>query len=397
MNSSHTKTLAGGPIDAGPPVRFMHTGQHLLAGLLLVVGVIRALAMGDNPALAIGAALVFTLVYWYPVILRVPEKLASPVWFWLVTAVWVGTVVTSEEFTWLAFLLWLLAGQVFSLLGAVLYSVIVFALVVATPFAHSGVLNYAGVIGPLVGAIFALAISRGYLVLIRDAKYRQDLVTALHEAHTDTAALQDELALTQRHSGEIAERTRLAREIHDTVAQDLSSSRLLARAALDKGEDLRDTLEQVERIIARASGEVREIIAALTPSELEDQALPTAITRLASRFNHELRVDVHVEDIPALPADNEVALLRACQSALSNVQRHSGATRVAVSLTAAGDSVRLDVRDDGQGFDPESAQGYGLRLMNDRLRSLGGGLVIESSLGSGTALSAHVPIYKVDA
>lgn len=395
MNSPHPEHAPGGPLDAGPPVRILRTGQHLLAGLLLVVGVIRAVAMGEGMMLTVAAALVFTVVYWYPVLLRRPELLATRPWFTLVTVAWVATLLASEEFTWLAFLLWLLAGQLFPLFAASAYSLVIFALVVAAPFAHSGATTYAGVIGPLVGAIFALAISRGYLAFVRDAERRRDLLTALHEAHADTAALQDELALTQRHAGEVAERTRLAREIHDTVAQDLSSARLLARAALDRGEDLRETLEQTERIITRASREVREIIAALAPSDLEDQALPAAITRLASRFERDLRVDVHVEDIPALPADNEVALLRACQSALSNVQRHSGASRVAVSLTTAGDSVRLDVRDDGAGFDPASARGYGLRLMNDRLRSLGGGLDIESSPGAGTALSAHVPITRL--
>lgn len=383
------------PPEPASPIRAMRTGQHLLAGLLLVVGVVRAIAMGDGPLFSLIAGAAFTLAYWYPVVARRPEKLITRPWLGFVTLVWIATLVASEEFTWLAFLLWLIAGQVFTLSGATVYSAAVFVLVVAAPFIHSGSTTYAGVIGPFVGAVFALAISRGYLALIRDADYRRTLLVSLQEANTDMAALQDELALTQRHAGQVAERTRLAREIHDTVAQDLSSIRLLTRATLETGEDHRRTLEQVEQIAARTTREVREIIAALTPAELEDQALPAAIKRLSSRFEDSFDLAVHVEEIPALPPQNEVALLRTCQSALSNVLRHAAATRVAVTLTSVGESVRLDVRDDGIGFDPDSAQGYGLRFMRDRLRSVGGGLDVESSPGSGTALSAHVPIVKV--
>lgn len=394
MNTSHIKPTQGDLEDVGPPLRLMHLGQHLLAGLLLVVGVIRAIAMGDDPTMTIATALIFTAIYWYPVLLRKPEHLTTKAWFIVVSIAWVGSLWASEEFTWLAFLLWLIAGQVFSLPTASAYSLIVFTLVVIAPYAHSGSTTYAAVIGPLVGAIFALAISRGYLILLHDAQHRRDLLTSLHQAHADTAALQDELALTQRHAGKIAERTRLAQEIHDTVAQDLASTLLFLRTALEQNHNLGETLQQTERVIARASRDIREIITALTPSDLADQALPTAITRLSSRFKDHLHINLHLEDIPPLSVEKEVALLRTCQSALSNVQRHSKATRVAISLSTAGDTVLLDIRDNGQGFNPGSSQGYGLRLMNERLRSLEGTLEIESTPGAGTALSATLPIIS---
>lgn len=383
------------PGDAGPPVRAMRTGQHLLAGLLLVVGAIRGIAMGDGPVAVVVAALAFTIAYWYPVLLRRPEKLFTRPWLGLVTVVWMGCLWASEEFTWLAFLLWLIAGQVFDLMLASLYSAGVFIAVTVAPILHSGTTTYAAVIGPFIGAIFALAISRSYLRLLQDAAHRRDLLTALREAGTDMAALQDELALTQRHAGVVAERTRLAREIHDTVAQEVSSIRLLTRAALDSGTGFQETLEQVEDLSARTTRDVREIIAALTPRELEDQALPAALKRLAARFEADFEVELHVEEIPALSVEAEGALLRMAQSALSNVRRHSRATRVALTLARAGQSVRLDVRDDGIGFDPSSAHGYGLRFMSERLGALGGGLDVESSPGRGTAISAHAPIVKV--
>jgi signal transduction histidine kinase len=108
------------------------------------------------------------------------------------------------------------------------------------------------------------------------------------------------------------------------------------------------------------------------------------------------------DDLPALGLDAEVALLRTAQSALANVRSHAGASRVVVTLADAGDAVRLDIVDDGIGFDATrwdaqggvSGQGggYGLRSMRARLRELGGGLDVESAPGDGTALSAHVPL-----
>ena len=373
----------------------MRIGQHLLAGLLLVVGAIRGIAMGDPAAAVIGAAAAFTVAYWYPVLTRRAEQLTTPLWLAVVTVVWGGTLLASAEFTWLAFILWLIAGQVFRLLAASVYSIAVFCVVVVTPMLHGEMTSYAAVIGPFVGAVFALGISRGYLALLRDAAYRQDILTALHETSADMAALQDELALTQRHAGVVAERSRLAREIHDTVAQELSSIRLLTRAALERDSGFQATLEQVEQLAARSSREVREIIAALTPEELADQALPAALERLAGHFEADFLVELHVEEVPAMTVEGEVALLRMAQSALSNVRRHSRATRVALTLAVAGDSVRLDVRDDGVGFDPAAAHGYGLRFMSERLSALGGGLDVESSPGRGTALSGHVPISRV--
>jgi signal transduction histidine kinase len=104
------------------------------------------------------------------------------------------------------------------------------------------------------------------------------------------------------------------------------------------------------------------------------------------------------EDFPVLPTAVEVALLRTAQSALANVRRHSEAGRVVVSLSAWGQDVRLDVVDDGKGFDVDAVRalpadgGYGLRAIRERLRELGGGLDVESASGDGTALSAHIPL-----
>ena len=114
----------------------------------------------------------------------------------------------------------------------------------------------------------------------------------------------------------------------------------------------------------------------------------------------ELRVD---DSVPALPSAVEVALLRTAQSAIGNVRTHAGADRVVVSLIDDADGVRLDIRDDGSGFDVAAweasggsgSSSYGLRFMRARLRELGGGIDVESAPGEGTALSVHVPVRAV--
>ncbi|WP_228760110.1 sensor histidine kinase [Pseudactinotalea sp. HY158] len=390
--------------DQPAAIRWMRAGQHVLTGLLVVIGVIRAGTEGASLPLIVVAALAFTLAYWFPVIARRPHLITTPAWLAVLALVWVGMLAVSSEFMWIAFVLWLLAGQILALRAAVGFSAVVFALVVLAPVLHHGQLAYASVFGPFVGGLFALGISRGYLALVDDVRRREQLVLRLEQAQADMAALHDELALTQRHAGRIAERTRLARDIHDTVAQGLSSISLLARATSAPAADTGRGLAQIESLARDNLEDLRRIIAALTPSELTDQALPGALARLVERFGAETGIDVslHVDDsVPVLEARAEVALLRTAQSALGNVRRHAKASRVVLTLVDAGDLIRLDVIDDGEGFDiaatgrpradRSGSTGYGLGFMRGRLRELGGGLDVESTPGEGSAVSAYLP------
>lgn len=282
------------------------------------------------------------------------------------------------------------------------------AVVIVAPIVHHGTTTYANVFGPLIGGVFAFGISRGYLQLLRDASERERLVGSLTRAQAEMAELQDGLALAQRHSGAIAERTRISRDIHDTIAQALSSIRLLAHAGAGRtlDTDAAHTLEHVERLAGDSLADVRRIVAALTPTELADDALVGALQRLLDRAHDEtgLHVELHVDDLstvlPILPTEIEVALLRTAQSALANVRRHARASRVVMSLIDADETVRLDITDNGTGFDLPAweeggggASSYGLRFMRARLRELGGGLDIESAPGEGTAISGYLPIH----
>lgn len=395
---------------AEPTVRAMQVGQHLIALALTVIGVIRALGDGVAPPAAIIAGV--AILAWHTAGAFIPSRVAatSAVTWWLVgfAAVWIAAVAVSPEFVWLAFLLWLLAGHLLPLRWGLVYSVCVFAVVAVAPILHHGTTSYANVFGPLIGGVFAFGISRGYLQLLHEAAERERLVASLRLAQTEMAELQDELAVAQREAGAIAERTRISRDIHDTIAQALSSIRLLAHAGSNRTSDpaAELALTQVETLAGDSLADVRRIVAELVPAELEDGALTSALQRMLDRAHEEtgIRAELHVDDtLPLLPTEIEVGLLRSAQSALANVRVHAQASRVVLSLIDAGDSVRMDVIDDGAGFDasawersPVATAGpssYGLRFMRDRLRELGGGLDVESSPGEGTAISAHLPIH----
>lgn len=400
---------SAGPAPAGLTVRAMEVGQHLMAVVLTAIGVVRAI--GDGTAIAPAVITGLAILAWHTAgaVLPLRTKSRTVIVWWLIgfAVVWIAAVAVSAEFVWLAFLLWLLAGHLLRLPWGLVFSLMVLAIVITAPILHHGVTSYANVFGPLIGGVFAFGISRGYLQLLRDGAERERLVASLTRAQHEMAELQEELAHAQRHSGVIAERTRLSRDIHDTVAQSLSSIRLLAHAetARDHEPETHRAFSQLETLATDSLADVRRIVAALAPAELENGALSSALRRMLDRAHAEtgLQVDLHVdESLPQLPTEVEVALLRTAQSAIANVRLHSGATRMVLSLIDAEDSVRLDLIDDGSGFDvtawerrdEATASSYGLRFMRSRLRELGGGLDIESTPGEGTAISAHLPIHS---
>lgn len=385
--------------------RGMELGQHAIVAVLLVIGAVRALGDGTAPLPVIASGALFLV--WYALVPALPARAGrdltpGPGWLLGLTACWVLATVVSVEFVWLAFALWLLAGQLLPLRWAVGYSVAVYAVVAIRPVVATGTVGYANLIGPLIGGVFAFGISLGYLRLVRDAEERSQLITSLVAAQRETQALQDELALSQHRSGEIAERTRLSREIHDTIAQGLSSIVFLAHP----GDDPERALERIGTVAREHLAETRRIIAGLSPSALEQRALPEALERLLNEMATETGISVSLDaddSLPLLPTPVEVVLLRTAQTALANVAQHAGAGRVAVSLVDGENGVRLDVVDDGAGFPIETGgppagstrvehRGFGLSGARDRLRELGGTLTVESAPGQGTQVSAFVPL-----
>lgn len=383
----------------------IRVGQAVITVVLLVVGTVRAVRDDVPMPWAIAVAVVFAGWYFGGLVLaeRTRDHALGAGWLIGLALIWVGAVAVSPEFVWLAFSLWLLAGFLLRLRWALVLSVLVLAVVVVAPVAHTGATTYANVIGPLIGGVFALGISRGYLELVRDGRERRRLIESLVAAQDEMAELQDELARSQRESGAGAERTRLSRDIHDTVAQSLSSIGMIARAAQGHADRGDEALRQIQDLARDGLGDARRIVDALMPAELEGSALGEALRRMLERLREQtgIRTDLHVDaTVPALPVAVEVALLRTAQSALANIRTHAQAHHVVVSLTDATDAVRLDVVDDGVGFDATGwnarersrGGGYGLRSMRARLRELGGELDVESAPGDGAALSASVPL-----
>ncbi|GAY09374.1 two-component system sensor kinase [Pseudonocardia sp. N23] len=225
----------------------------------------------------------------------------------------------------------------------------------------------------------------------------------LESALGENAALHSQLVAQARQAGVQDERTRMAREIHDTIAQGLTGivTQLEAADAAGTEDAMRDRL-RIARGLARESlTEARRSVDALRPEPLEQAQLPEALADLVGRWSGTTGVRVRQETTgatrPLLP-DVEVAVFRVAQEALANVAKHADATTVGITLSYMDDVVVLDVRDDGRGFDlPDRAGGgFGLTAMEQRVHRVSGTLTVESAPGEGTALSASVPAIPAE-
>lgn len=221
----------------------------------------------------------------------------------------------------------------------------------------------------------------------------------LADAMAENAALQAQLVASAREAGVHDERERLAREIHDTIAQGLAGIVAQLQAARS-GADRERHLDTAAELARSTLIEARRSVQALRPEALVSSRLPDALADVASRWSEVSGVPAAVTTTGTarqLHPEVEIALLRTGQEALANVGKHAAAGRVGVTLSYMEDVVTLDVRDDGVGFDPEGVtesldgSGFGLSAMRQRVGRVAGRLEIESAPGEGTAVSATVP------
>lgn len=235
--------------------------------------------------------------------------------------------------------------------------------------------------------------------------------TELHEANLrleaaleENAGLHSQLLAQAREAGVMDERHRMAREIHDTLAQGLGGILTQLQAAEQHRDQPSTAARHVKnaRELARESlAEARRTVHAVGPEALSAARLPEAIGDLSRRWSEANGVgaDLTVTGDPrSMHAEVEIALLRVAQEALANIAKHAGARRVGLTLSYMEDVVTLDVRDDGAGFDPDAVRssdpdvgGFGLTGMRQRVRRVAGRVDIESEPGAGTAVSASVP------
>ena len=271
------------------------------------------------------------------------------------------------------------------------------------PAAHPVLIDFLGMPildgGEILGAIY-LANKRGGGGGFSEADERLLQVLAGHAAIALTnARLYEgarELALAE-------ERARIARELHDAVAQTLFSARLTAEAAAELvGTDparARAELAEVARLAATAGAELRGIVSALCPAELAADGLVGTLRARVALLDRVHRAAVSLDappELPRLSPGTEETVLRVAEEALHNALRHAAARTVRVGLAVAGGQLSLIVADDGTGFDvadpPQAAtRRLGLASMRERARSAGGSLTVTSTPDAGSTVRLVVP------
>ncbi|WP_406206989.1 sensor histidine kinase [Streptomyces decoyicus] len=387
-----------------PVLRVLRSCLHLMVAALLALAAVRALAehAPDAPAVLATAVALFAVYATGPRLPRLRSSSgAAALWLAAVALLWTVLLALTQDGVWLAFPLFFVQLHLLPLRGA-LPAVVATTVVAVAGFGwHTHTLSVGTVLGPALGAAVAVAVVLGYEALYRESEQRRRLIEEL-------TAARSELAAAEHAAGVLAERERLAREIHDTLAQGLSSIQLLLRAAERALPQRPGTaLGHVRQARTAAVGnlaEARRFVRALSPPDLEAGSLPAALERLCATTARTSPLAVHcqVSGVPtALPTAHEVALLRIAQSALANTVRHAGAGRAELTLSYMDTEVALDVVDDGAGFVPAEVPapgsaaargtGFGLAAMRARARALQGTLVVESAPGEGTAVAVTLP------
>ncbi|MGC5344381.1 sensor histidine kinase [Streptomyces sp. DT171] len=227
----------------------------------------------------------------------------------------------------------------------------------------------------------------------------------LEQALAENAGLHAQLLVQAREAGVADERRRLAAEIHDTIAQGLTGIiaqlQVVTSTSESRPETARDHLASALALARHSLGEARRSVHNLVPAALAEDDLPEALEKTVARWTERFGTRVRFTVTgTAEPLHDEVGatLLRIAEEAMANAGRHSGASRIGVTLSYMGDEVTLDVRDDGRGFDPlalppyRGTDGFGLGGMRSRAERIAGTVTVESEPGHGTAVCARVPL-----
>ncbi|MFF4243704.1 sensor histidine kinase [Streptomyces sp. NPDC001822] len=388
------------PAADGPDDRrltlLMHTAFFLLLGASLARFLMRHPGETRTPWIIALSAVLAVLYLLGPVLgsRPTPRRLT---WLGVLVVVWMVLVVLAPSFAWCAVPLFYTGLRILPPRAALALVALLTVFVVAAQLRLATGFDPNLVLAPPAVAAVATAV---FVHMRRQAQRQRELID-------DLLRTRRELAATERREGTLAERQRLSMEIHDTLAQGLSSQQMLLQAA-DRSWDsdpatARRHVLTATGIAERNLAEARRFVHDLAPAELaEGGGLEAALRTLADRETSQARgltVRCHVEGAPAaaLPDRVQSALLRIAQGALANVTEHAGASVAALTLTHLDDRVVLDVADNGRGFAPaqrapEGMRGHGLPAMRARVRQLGGTLTVESAPGEGTVLSAAVPL-----
>ena len=428
-------TIVSAP-ERSPILRALRIGLHLMFALLLALGLVRAFLPDDGVSappmhhrlLVIFLVAVLALVY----VLGTSREYrryrsdtsatgnlptstgpAAPklmVWGWLtvITLLWLILLVFSPAFVWVAFPLMFLYLY---LLGTVSGILAVLSWWDAVRATGPQLPELASILGPGIGAVLAVLVSAAYRHLLEQALHHQRVAAALRAAQMDLAA-------TEHRAGQLEERERLAREIHDTLAQGFSSILLLSRAAGQHqiSDSTRQALDTIQDTASANLAEAREFVRHLATADPESN-LATELEQLTARYETELavrnqplstRLRWEGEKSPTeLTKTMRSAVLRTVQVALGNVAAHAEASQAVITVGIWPEELTVDIFDDGLGFtvpatfqpgftdqpnDGQGHTGYGLYGLQQRLTALRGTLTVESALGEGTVLAARIPL-----
>ena len=245
----------------------------------------------------------------------------------------------------------------------------------------------------LVSVILGFWISN----IIGQSTQRRQLIEQLE-------ATRAELAAAERREGILEERQRLAREIHDTLAQGFASVVMhleVAEGALSDPQTMKKHIDRARSTARSSLEQARRVVRDLKPDSLEKHTLPEAIERAAAHWQSETGIQVTTKatgELIALHPNIEVTLLRAAQEALHNIRKHAQAKNVQLTLSYMGTVVILDVQDDGVGLDGAEpsplSSGFGLQAMRERVETCGGTLTLESDPGEGTTVAITIPLSE---
>lgn len=381
----------------------LRSGLHGLFAALAVLVIVRAVISPTESSVAvIVLTLVMLVTYGIGAVktrtTRQRGRVLRLLWLAALSLEWVVLLWLTPEAAYLVFPLFFLYLHLLGPWWGGAAIVVATVIAICALGSHSG-WSLGGVIGPLVGAGVALLIGLGYRALAREAEQRETLMREL-------LATRGQLAATEHESGVLAERARLAREIHDTVAQGLSSIQMLLYAA-EQADPERPGAEHIRLARDTAANnlaDARRFIRELTPPDLDDRGLGGALRRLAdSQWAAQgLLVNVRVSDTVDLPMQVQTALLRIAQGAIANVIQHAHATTATITLAADHERLQFTIADDGEGFDPHLAtiesrghsDSFGLQATRERAEQLGGSLTIDTHPGGGTQLTIELSLEQ---
>lgn len=405
MTTRRKSIVGAGPdIDPGIWRRWMQPWAFLFYAALLmglVVAILQDFIGVDDRLLII--VLAAASAFWYGYFGDVRK-------LWARSGAWAAVFLAVEAALWLSLIflnpIFILSG--FGMMAHVCRRSLGWTYAVAAIFGGGMVLQEITEQGPINWFVLVQAFFiAGFMVLLSRLIYdisqkseeQQRLIAQLEATRT-------ELAAAEREAGMLAERHRLARDIHDTLAQGFTSIVMLMEAAeaelsVDPGKT-RSYIDQARSSARESLAEARSLVWALRPDRLIGSSLVEALESVVNQLSDETSTRgelVVTGELRQLPPAAEECLLRVTQEALANVRKHADASRVTVTVSYLANGVSLDVRDDGVGLEAAARTvtgdglvgGAGLQLMLERVEEIGGTRVIESGAGEGTSIVVQLP------